>query len=186
MSYVSATHRILTAANSLEDYHKLASHLKDELLCKLKDQVFSLIYCGSYIKGTIIPGWSDLDVLLIIKNDTDQIDNHIILSIQDIIIQSLETYHIGIGLDLFTQQQLPQPPFYKFLGRPASMTFEVAKYGKIIHGHDILKPINEVTPNRLYIILEEFYQIQSIWHNFRRTVCTNRFTDSRKNYTLHR
>jgi predicted nucleotidyltransferase len=63
--------RCLTKLYSVEEYKGLAERCVQEV--SRLGLVKSIVLCGSIVKGTVIPGWSDLDLIIFFERLSDEI-----------------------------------------------------------------------------------------------------------------
>lgn len=172
METVKPIHRttIFMPKYSEEEYWAAVLLFKEILVGNLGKLLYSLVLCGSLAKKTLTPGWSDIDVVIVIHSDTNTID----LSVYQLIAESIKAvnqkYNIPVGVDLITNSELPKNNIVpKILGRPTNLTYQMQLYSKVIYGEQILNNIPR--RNQLLVDLEEYFAILANIHNYRRVCC---------------
>jgi|GEM_PF-6512782 len=63
---IDVSHREKLERYKKEDYYELAESCINKI--RNLSNVESIILCGSLAKGDIIPGWSDVDIIVILKD----------------------------------------------------------------------------------------------------------------------
>jgi predicted nucleotidyltransferase len=92
--------------------------------------VVSVVLCGSLAKGDLIPGWSDVDIIVFV--DQLRWTSGCLSSISDALRRAVGDTKVGIGLDVVEYEPFRRTE--KLCGRPYMMTYEVAGYGIVQYG----------------------------------------------------
>ncbi|MCC2695327.1 nucleotidyltransferase domain-containing protein [Nodularia sp. LEGE 04288] len=185
MSTVKPFHRAkpFCPIRSKEEYFLAVELFKDTILSQIADKIYSLILCGSLIKNTLTPGWSDIDIVIVVKNESDVINLSIYQGIAQGIAEVERLYGIPVGIDLITSNEIPgKNILHKILGRPINLTYQMLTYSHILYGEDILSNIPD--PNTNLMILEQYLAILSCAHNYRRFCCQNAVDGIDRKYFL--
>ena len=127
-------------------------------------EVTSVVICGSLAKDDIVPGWSDIDIIVIVDADPRQVD--VLYRIAKAIQTAVGGVQIGIGLDLVYQEQFITT--HKFCGRPYMMTYEVAAYGNVAYGANLMQSIAYDTTAQTRVNHERGLLIAAEVHSWRR------------------
>lgn len=159
---IDVSHRSKLYLHKKKDYYHYAEECIDKL-SSLKN-ISSIILCGSLAKNDVVPGWSDIDLIVFLKDNVN--------GIRDIqlIKESLNTvapkYEIGIGLDIVYEKEFELTK--KICGRPYAMTFEVAQYGITKLGKNYLEDIVYTRSDEELVGFERKLLIASEIHSWRR------------------
>lgn len=164
---VSTDHRALTQRYEPTVYRETASIVAS----RLGDAgVSSVILCGSTVKDDIVPGWSDLDVVVISSENwvtTAELD-----AAREAIEAASSHAQIGVGIDLGGRHLLTTEG--RIGGRPRAMTYEVARYGEaLVGGNDLLlaPPLADLAAE---LRVESWSGALAELHNIHRYYCTTR------------
>ena len=171
MTTVDFGHRDHTASVKLEDYQQLHDRIIEKT-SRVKG-VCSLVSCGSLIKGTLVPGWSDLDIIIFYCSPPNQ---WLLLNQVSGVLSDLSTlYTIGVGIDFVSFEGFRRT--LRIGGRPLAMSREVAGYGKLCFGPN---PFDELVWSNEYLQMarsEALSACRATIHNWRRHVIARRKTD---------
>lgn len=164
---INTDHRESIDFYPLETYKNLSNECAKNLRCI--PEVHSLVLCGSLAKDDLIPGWSDVDLIVFINADPSRIQ--VLQRVRSAMLEAKGDLNIGIGLDVvYTDLFLKSR---KFCGRPYMMTYEVVQYGEVLYGDDLLSDIQYDGLARRRIELERPTLIASEIHNWRRLFVFN-------------
>ncbi len=160
---IDADHRGETNIYPVETYINLKNRCSEEL--SRIPNVHSIVMCGSVVKGSLVPGWSDLDIVLIMNGYNLNLSD--LEKIKKAIELAKNFINIGIGLDVVGYSQFIRDN--KFGGRPLAMTIEVAAYGEVVFGKSPF--VNDLSPNQFTerLIQEKRIGILAEIHNWRRS-----------------
>jgi len=164
----SFDHRLLIKKTDTKYYDQALFEFCDLLDNEMGDNLESVILYGSLARNSIIPGWSDLDILIVLTcedmNQFTNLSNNIQLFAQMI----LNKYSVYLSLDVIRKEELPkQSDIPKLLGNPIIKTYEIKKYGKCIKGENILDNL-EIEENIKLLKIEEYLNILLSIHNYRK------------------
>jgi predicted nucleotidyltransferase len=159
---VDISHRADLVIYDEKAYQALAERCVFEL--SRIPNVVSIVVCGSLAKGDLVPGWSDIDIIVFVDLDPS------IVTILERIKRAIElakgTIAVGIGLDIVYESQFLDT--HKLCGRPYMMTYEVAGYGQLRHGRDLFHGISYDGFARLAVDHERHQLIAAEVHSWRR------------------
>lgn len=162
---ISTDHRALTKVYDAATYRELATLVGKAFA---KSSVTSVVLCGSTAKDDLVPGWSDLDIVVVSGCEHTTVAEMNVA--RDAIEAAWAFAEIGVGIDLSGIRGLRQEG--RIGGRPLAMTYEVAQYGKILFGTDAL---NQLPPplevRSAQIAIESWPLILAELHNWQRTYC---------------
>lgn len=161
MSTIEFDHRNEAAPNDLASYHALSEALVPELF-NLPD-IRSVVLCGSLTKQTLVPGWSDLDVI-VLTEDKAMADG--LRRIGEVIGKAQARWPVPVGADVVSCSAFARS--LRFGGRPLAMTFEVAASGCVAAGEDVLSAV-KWDPSLLGAVADDVARlIPAELHNWRR------------------
>jgi predicted nucleotidyltransferase len=124
---VDYSHRNRTANNNIDNYHRAVSCFNT--LCTNEPMILASMVIGSYAKKEIVPGWSDLDFIVVFEHGYSSYDyRKLFLKVESI----SEEFGIPLGIDYCFQEEINQVTGIQ--GRALSMALEVANYGEQIKG----------------------------------------------------
>ena len=159
---IDVSHRGKLERYKKEDYYELAESCVNKI--RNLSNVESIILCGSLAKGDIIPGWSDVDIIVILKDRVGGTKD--LINTKEALSAVSSNYNIGIGLDIVYKEEFVRTR--KFNGRPLAMTFEVSKYGITKYGKDFLKDIEYNDYYKNLVDIERKSLLASEIHSWRR------------------
>ena len=133
--HINRDHRSTTLSYPIEVYNQFIEKLSSKLIDN--PAIASCILIGSCAKGTIVPGWSDIDLLLFTRN---QITHSLIESIHGTINSTNEKPEIGLTADIIDINQMEKT--IRIGAQPIGMIFEVKKYGVLKFGENPFHNIN--------------------------------------------
>ena len=161
---ISADHRTRTKVYDPASYQRLADAFVESLqACGV---VRSLVICGSVVKDDVVPGWSDLDLVVIMRSpdgETAAVDLGVLASAMRRARGDIE---IGVGADVVLPEELE--PEGRLGGRPLAMSYEVSRYGRVAFGpspFDVLPPL---AAGRARVLAERPLLVRAEIHNWRR------------------
>jgi hypothetical protein len=160
---VAADHRSDTAVYEPAIYDVLAAAAVEQLAST--GLVESLVVCGSVVKHDIIPGWSDLDLVVILRDPLSAPDE-VLSSIAEALHRAQGDIKIGIGADIVLARELK--PEGRLGGRPLAMSYEVASYGRVAYGPSPFTSLPPLAIARGAIIAERTLLMRAEIHNWRR------------------
>lgn len=166
--HIDTSHRGGLVAYDESAYHAFA----DEYVSGLSkiQNVKSVVICGSLAKNDLVPGWSDIDIIIFISSDTK---NLVVLEeIKRAIKRSKGKITVGLGLDIVYEDQFLST--HKLCGRPYMMTYEVAGYGQLRYGTDLFKGITYNEDAKARVDNERYQLIAAEVHNWRREFVRHR------------
>ena len=167
----SFNHRLLIKKTDTKYYDQALFEFCDLLDNGVGDNLESVILYGSLARNSIIPGWSDLDILIVLAcedmNQFTDLSNNIQLFTQII----YNKYSVYLSLDVIRKEEFPkQNDIPKLLGNPLIKTYEIKKYGKCIKGENIFDKL-EIEENIKLLKIEEYLNISLSIHNYRKFYC---------------
>ncbi len=162
MATVDFGHRCEISWASKAQYRDFA----DELVSATAGEsgVRSIVICGSLAKGTLVPGWSDIDIIYFFEGSESPA-----VSYRGIgrTLKRLQTKsQIPVGVDIVSAQNFVND--YRIGGRPLAMTFEVAGSGQTVFGDDLLSQIQFKHQHIAMVKSETDRLIAAELHNWRR------------------
>ena len=180
----SFDHRLLIKKTDTKCYDWALFEFCELLENEIGDNLKSVILYGSMAKNSIIPGWSDLDILIVLTcedmNQFTNLSNKIQLFAQMI----FNKYGVYLSLDVIRKEELPkQSNIPKLLGNPLIKTYEIQKYGKCIKGENILDKL-EIEENKKLLIIEEYLNILLSIHNYRKFCCQANQEKEKREYLI--
>lgn len=164
LSNVSFDHRSDIEVYDQNHYQTFA----DQIVASLSDigDVISVVLCGSLIKDTLVPGWSDLDIIVFLRGASKV--SQTLLEIGES-LRALQCHtRIPVGIDIVLEDAFTAT--FRFGGRPLAMTFEVAGYGKTVYGVDFLSSIKWEDRMTDMVLADREKLIAAEIHNWRRWV----------------
>ncbi|MEO9801912.1 MAG: nucleotidyltransferase domain-containing protein [Reichenbachiella sp.] len=159
---INVDHRNSIGHHSKEEYEGYSKLLVSSL-SKI-DFISSIVVCGSLAKNDIVPGWSDIDLILFLESSHRSIDQLDVIKAK--IKSASKEYRIGIGLDITYIDEFLTTN--KICGRPLMMTYEVKHYGKIEFGLNYFEKIEEIKLVSNSIEIERKPLILAELHSWRR------------------
>ena len=180
----SFDHRLLITKTDKKYYDQALFEFCDLLDNEMGDNLQSVILYGSLARNSIIPGWSDLDILIVLAcedmNQFTDLSNDIQLFTQII----YNKYSVYLSLDVIRKEELPkQNDIPKLLGNPLIKTYEIKKYGKCIKGENILDKL-EIEENTKLLKIEEYLNILLSIHNYRKFCCQANQEKEKQEYLI--
>jgi predicted nucleotidyltransferase len=157
-----------SAPSSIDAYYLAVQELNEMLTRNLGHVLYSIILCGSVAKHSVTPGWSDID-LIIVTND--QLEPRIYDGIRDCTRRISGFYHVSIGIDILSINEFRElfPRIPKILGKPIKMAYDLRRYSQVLYGEDLFVNLPQLNFNLMF--LEEYFNVLSLSHNFRRLRC---------------
>jgi hypothetical protein len=131
-----------------------------------------VVVCGSVVKETIIPGWSDLDLIFLIEG-FEKLDS--LYQVRDALLRAKCDTEIGIGVDTVFHDEFRKTR--KLGGRPLAMTFEVAGYGQTWYGKNPFAGLEFDSEAQQRVANEKVIAILAEIHNWRRSFLTISFEE---------
>jgi predicted nucleotidyltransferase len=164
---VNFDHRGLAASN-VDTYYSAVQDLSGILTRKLSGDLHSIILCGSVAKHSVTPGWSDIDLIIV---TSDHLEPRIYDEIRDCTQRIIRSYNVGIGVDVLSVNELRElfRGIPKILGKPIKMAYDLRRYSQVLYGEDLFVGLPRLNFNLMF--LEEYFNILSLSHNFRRQCC---------------
>jgi predicted nucleotidyltransferase len=165
--------------SNLVIYDKAAYiELADGCVSALSDirGVSSIVVCGSLAKGDLVPGWSDLDIIVFVSDDES--DLRLLEEIKQAIESAQDNIHIGIGLDIVYEDQFIRS--HKLCGRPYMMTYEVAIYGQLRYGDNPLRNVLYDIDAEAKVNSERYQLIAAEVHSWRRAYVSQKYTEQNR------
>lgn len=180
----SFDHRLLIKKTDTKCYDRALFEFCELLENEIGDNLKSVILYGSLARNSIIPGWSDLDILIVLTcedmNQFTNLSNKIQLFAQMI----FNNYGVYLSLDVIRKEELPkQNDIPKLLGNPLIKTYEIKKYGKCIKGENILDKL-EIEENIKLLTIEEYLNILLSIHNNRKFCCQANQEKEKREYLI--
>lgn len=164
---VTFGHRTASHSYARSGYETFFSQLSASL-SKI-DGINSLVVCGSLIKDTLVPSWSDLDLILFVEDKAMSSD--LLHAIGSAIYSEQTKTQIPVGVDIVRDRFFFDT--MRFGGRPLAMSFEVKGYGRTVFGADFLKYISWQKEFESIIDQEKKKLIAAEIHNWRRWLMSN-------------
>lgn len=130
--------------------------------------VSSVVLCGSTAKNDIVPGWSDLDIIIVSVSEWPNRD--LLVHVRDVLSRATAQAPIGVGIDVAGRALLRSRG--RIGGRPLAMTYEVAQYGEILFGETPFDSIPPLESVRREIIQDAWSLTLAELHNWQRYYCT--------------
>ncbi len=157
---IDASHRRITGKCSLEDYRMAADILVHEL--QSLECMKSIVLCGSLVKETVVPGWSDIDLVIFV----DHLCPELYPGIRRAVRRATERARIGVGIDLVVEKEFKATQ--RLCGKPLAMRYEVADYGLVKFGDNPFARCRISREVQSRINYESILEISSLVHNWRR------------------
>jgi hypothetical protein len=123
-----------------------------------------VLVCGSVAKGDVVPGWSDLDLLVFYSSSPEP--RRMFEAMRTALMPVHEQYPIGLGLDIVALEDFHAT--HRLGGRPLAMTFEVAQYAMLSFGQNPLEGLVPTLADLEVMHLERSMGIAIEIHNWRR------------------
>jgi predicted nucleotidyltransferase len=134
----------------------------------LQGRVADVVLCGSTVKDDIVPGWSDLDIVVVTRGE--YVTSEELERTRAAIEAAHRVARIGIGIDLAGQRGLRAEG--RIGGRPLAMTYEVGRYGEALVGENrLLALAPSVAALRARIGIDAWPHILAELHNWHRYYC---------------
>lgn len=127
--YVIREHRALTEFYDEETYYKFANTACMQL--RSFSWASSCMLIGSCAKNTVVPGWSDIDILLFIEED---IKYEYLSAVKSMLNGMAGAPKIGITIDQISIKDLISSN--RIGSQPLGMAIEVSQYGILKFGDD--------------------------------------------------
>lgn len=137
----------------------------------LKEKIFSVVVFGSLIRSDFIPGISDIDLLIVFKDETKSNEIETVIGrILDVAkdYYGCSNYEKVVDIVWIYENEIPfkgsrKKSIFKFLSIYA---FDFVKFSKVIYGTDFIQEIEVPNPRdlikdrvkRLYALLEQHKQ----------------------------
>ena len=136
-------HRQATKYCRLQAYDELASFLNDALREVFSGECITLYFYGSYVKQTIIPGWSDLD-LMIFTHDSAAAKSARNDDLVVLLRKAYDMWPIAVDYLIFSKNVvMPRRAGYpRFPKRPVGMTLELTHHAERMFGPDVLSKVD--------------------------------------------
>ena len=177
---ISPSHRDQTRWYPATAYVELANQIADAL--SATRVVSSVVACGSLVKGDIIPGWSDLDLIVFLEPDTDPLVA--LESARISILRARGDIEIGIGFDVVGHDDFLQSKG-RIGGRPLAMSYEVARYGRALMGVNPFHSVDLEIPDAEQIGRERVANVRAELHNWRRDYLEGSYTNATPRALAH-
>lgn len=159
---IDTSHRSELVIYGESEYYELTDRCVSEL--SLLPQISSIVVCGSLAKGDLVPGWSDIDIIVFVSCPTNEVG--VLDYIKFSIDRARQGLLIGIGLDIVYEDQFLESK--KLCGRPYMMTYEVAGYGQIRYGKNPFSNIRYDAMGMNRVANEKYQLIAAEIHSWRR------------------
>jgi predicted nucleotidyltransferase len=153
MSVVTYAHRKGSLQTEAADYVNTVAHLTAQF--EKIPWVESVIICGSYAKGSLAPGWSDLDVVVVHEGGLTQ-DRVAALKLTG---TGRTNPLVPVGLDVVSKPALLRTR--RVVGRPLAMTFELKRYAMAVHGENPFTDIPTLPNDTKQIQMESTLLVRS-------------------------
>jgi predicted nucleotidyltransferase len=163
---VDTSHRNQLRIYSKKNYENIAR--KCVLNLSTISEVSSIVICGSLAKDDIIPGWSDIDIIVFLSGERSE--TQVLSHIQAAINSTKGARRVGIGLDIVYEAEFVHS--HKLCGRPYMMTYEVAVYGELAFGKDLFKDVVYDDEAIKKVNTERYLLIAAEVHSWRRAYIT--------------
>lgn len=126
MSVVTYQHRMSEVSSDIAAYDDTLASISAFL--RTFDWISSLIICGSYAKGSLAPGWSDLDLVAVYTGEMtkERLDT---VRLAD---GRKPSPRVPVGIDFVRDDTLKRTR--RIIGRPLAMSLELANYAKSAFG----------------------------------------------------
>ncbi|MFG3604385.1 hypothetical protein [Micromonospora chersina] len=134
-------------------------------LAERKSLFACVIVCGSIAKNDIVPGWSDIDIVCLPRDEVDA--SAAMNEVRGLLSQVRTAFELSIGIDLVYPRELLATS--RLCGRPLSMTYEVAQYGQFYFCSDPFEGIQPLGASMEIIRRERLPLALAELHNWRRT-----------------
>lgn len=137
MSVVTYQHRSSNVTGDIADYDDTLNETASFL--QSFDWITSLIVCGSYAKGSLAPGWSDLDLVVVYDGEMSRsrLDG---VRLAD---GRKPNPDVPMGIDFVRGDTLRRNR--RIVGRPLAMSLELSLYARPVFG---LNPFAEIAPKQ--------------------------------------
>jgi predicted nucleotidyltransferase len=126
-----------------------------------------VMLCGSTVKGTVVPGWSDLDIIAITASAWPTGDA--IAALRAAVRAAEARAPVGVGIDVGGRPLLVREG--RIGGRPLAMTYEVSRYGEVLWGTNILLDVPTLPNVRPTIVRDAWTLTLAELHNWQRLAC---------------
>jgi predicted nucleotidyltransferase len=159
---IDVSHRANLFLHLISDYYEYADKCIEVI--QENENVCSIVLCGSLAKSDVVPGWSDIDLIVLLNERTGGVSD-----LSDIRVRLSEIskdYVIGVGIDLVYKEEFRKTT--KLAGRPYMMTFEVASYGITKYGENFLEAISYSPDYSELVEIERKFLLASELHSWRR------------------
>ncbi|MDA8586763.1 nucleotidyltransferase domain-containing protein [Rhodobacteraceae bacterium] len=149
-------------STTAEDYVNFADRLVEETSCI--SGVSSIVICGSFAKDTLVPGWSDIDIIYFVEDQKSPINTY--RKIGKVVRTLQMDRPILVGLDIASSREFQKT--WKIGMRALGMTFEVAGSGKTVFGDCLMEQVVWNEKYRLQIKTEATNLMRAHLHEWRR------------------
>ncbi|MEO1110358.1 MAG: nucleotidyltransferase domain-containing protein [Pseudomonadota bacterium] len=126
MSVVTYQHRMNNVSGDIAAYNETLMSMSAFL--RTFDWISSLIICGSYAKGSLAPGWSDLDLVVVYTGEMtrERLDAVRLADGRN------PNPRVPVGIDFVRDETLARTR--RIIGRPLAMSLELAQYARPVFG----------------------------------------------------
>jgi hypothetical protein len=158
---VDASHRQSEDESTAIDYWSAV----DQLVADLSsiEAVVSIVLCGSLAKLDLVPGWSDIDLLLFLGPSGAQLHS------LNQVSERVRSVSLPLGLDIVSYKEFSRTK--QLGGRPYMMTYEVAHYGRLLYGPWPFDAVGYDEAARLRVEHERPLLMRAELHSWRRGWC---------------
>ncbi len=160
MSVVTYAHRSGGLQTEAADYVNAVANVTSQF--EKIPWVEAVIICGSYAKGSLAPGWSDLDVVVVHEGHLDH-DRIAALKLSG---TGRANPLVPVGIDVVSKPALLRTR--RVVGRPLAMTFELKRYAIAVHGTNPFKDIPSHPKDKTQIQSESELLVRSDANSFLR------------------
>ncbi len=126
MSVVTYQHRMSEVSSDIAAYDDTLASISTFL--RTFDWISSLIICGSYAKGSLAPGWSDLDLVVVYTGEMTKKR----LDAVRLADGRKPIPRVPVGIDFVRDETLKRTR--RIIGRPLAMSLELADYARPAFG----------------------------------------------------
>jgi predicted nucleotidyltransferase len=173
---IDTSHRAGAVVGDEATYWRFADRLVKrlaEISC-----IESIVLCGSLAKGDVVPGWSDIDLLVFLSDRgaaVSQLDE-----VADSVLDASSTFDLPLGLDIVPMSDFVRT--HQLGGRPLMMTYEVAHYGVRLFGTWPFDQVEFGNNESTRIEADRPLLMRAELHSWRRGYCS-RTRDQRRQTT---
>jgi len=163
VSVVTYEHRHEEAATDRRSYDRALTAITTQLAAL--GWVEALVVCGSYSKGSLVPGWSDLDLVAIYRGSLSA-DRTAAASLSG---SGRANPDVPVGIDYVSADRLRETR--RIVGRPLAMTLELRETARPIFGRNPFTTISDAQDDMARIELESEMLVRADANSWlRRTV----------------